>query len=198
MYNALVLRFFITKLYTHDSKNSQNLKLSTSIEHGSQSKNRFQSITFQSSNKNFSKDIERTRTSTESLSRHVCADKVCLLNVMRRHTILCVTHAVTLISLLAAPRIIVSDETVFWSQLTISLMETHVIFLMFPCGKAVYRIVCFVPHQILTRCTSSKSDENTIMTHQDTNDTHTSSSNFTTALESSIAVVRPEMKIPNM
>ena len=162
--------------------------MSASIEQNSRSKNRFQSLTFQSSNKNLSKDVDTTNTYTQSPNRHVSVDKVCLLNIMRRHTILCVTHAVAFISLLAVSRIISSDETVFWSQVTMSIIETHVVFLMFPCGKAVYQIVCFVPHQILTRCTSSKSEENRTIIHQDTDDTSTS--NSTKASESSIAVVR--------
>ena len=153
-------------MYIHDRAKSPTV--STSIN--STSKRKFQSIVFQSSNQNMREETEQTYTASHSSRQS--ATTICVLNVMRQHTILCVTHAIALVFLMIIPlRIdIVSSQTPkFWIGVTISLVETNIIFLMFPCGKFMYQTICYIPHKILTKCTSSHIRVNSLTNQEHVN-----------------------------
>ena len=145
----------ILQLYTYDRDKS--LKVSTQIDLFNNSKSKkLQSIVFQSSNKNITEEIDQTLTVSQS--NKPPTSKMLALNVMRQHTILCVSHAVALVCIMVIPlmtNILPPQAPKFWIEVTISLVETNMVFLMFRCGKFMYEIVCYFPHQMLTKCTFS-------------------------------------------
>ena len=125
---------------------------------------------FQSSNQNLPKKIQQTYTASHSSKQS--ATTICVLNVMRQHTILCVTHAIALVFLVIIPLridILSSQTPKFWIGVTISLVETNIIFLMFPCGKFMYQTICYIPHKILTKCTSSHIRVNSVTNQEHAN-----------------------------
>ena len=125
---------------------------------------------FQSSNQNLPKKIQQTYTASHSSKQS--ATTICVLNVMRQHTIVCVAHAIALVFLVILPLtidILSSQTPKFWIDVTISLVETNLIFLMFPCRKFMYQTLRYIPHKVLTKCTSSHIRVNSLTNQEHAN-----------------------------
>lgn len=181
----------IVQVYIRDRDKSSRVSTSPAVR--STSTKKFQSIVFQSSNKNLpEEEIEQLSKQSKSHSSKPSSSTMSVLNVMRRHTILCVAHAVALICIMIVPWLIdiLPPETPkFWIGVTLSLVETHIVFFMFPCGKFMYQTVCYVPHQILAKCTSSQFTVNSVISRsQKNNDTITPTQTKSRSMIASAAV----------
>ena len=171
-------------MYTYDRDKSLKESTQLQIDHVNNSKSKkLQSIVFQSSNKNITEDTKQTFTVPQS--NKPSASKTCALNVMRQHTILCVTHAFAVVCMIIPLMIDILPPQApkFWIEVTISLVETNVVFLMFPCGKLMYQTVCYFPHQLLTKCTDSPSHVNGFI-NQENQDTNKSTIESTATIRS--------------